>query len=171
MTDNIDFDEFLEHVGGWGVFQWKLLGVLMFSTFVLSYVGYSAILYMYTPDHWCKIPENYTEILQISEKIDLIDLMIPIDESTMEKSKCYMYDPNSISDTFGNKSNWNKIKCIHGWQYNFTGYFTSISTDVSVYLFPRLLFLDVYSSSQKQSLSTVRQIWPDQFTPFKNVKR
>ena len=131
MTDNIDFDEFLEHVGGWGVFQWKLLGVLMFSTFVLSYVGYSPILYLSTPDHWCKIPKNYTEILQISEKIDLIDLMIPVDESTMEKSKCYMYDPDSISDSFGNKSNWNKIKCVHGWHYNFTGYFTSISTDVS----------------------------------------
>ena len=132
MTVNTDFDEILEHVGGWGVFQWKLLGVLMFSTFVLSYVAYSPILFIYTPDHWCHIPQNYTEILQISNKTDLKDLMIPIDENTMEKSKCYMYDPDSIRESFENKSNWDTIKCMHGWQYNFTGYFTSISTDVSV---------------------------------------
>ena len=128
---NIDFDEILDHVGGWGIFQWKLLSVLMFSTFVMSYTGYSQILYMYTPDHWCNIPENYSQILQTeNNETDIYELMIPIDEETMKRSQCFMFDPNSLDEISGNKSNWSQIKCIHGWQYNDTGLFTSITMQV-----------------------------------------
>ena len=46
-----------------------------------------------------------------------------------------MYDPNSIDDAIsGNRSQWETTKCIHGWQYNFTGYYTSISTKVPLSL-------------------------------------
>ena len=133
--NTIDFDEILEHVGGWGIFQWKLTGVLMITTFVLSYVAFSPILYMYTPDHWCNIPQNYSDLLQISNQTNLEILegiLIPIDKVTKEKSQCFMYDPNSIDDAMSaNRSKWQTIKCMHGWQYNFTGYYSSISTKVS----------------------------------------
>ena len=101
------------------------------STFILSYVGYSQILYLYTPDHWCKIPQNYSDILNI-DPADILDFIIPIDEKTMQRSQCYMFDPKSIGDSSisSNKSNWKTVKCMHGWEYNFTGYFTSISTQV-----------------------------------------
>ena len=117
------------------MFQWKLLLVLMFSTFVMSYTGYSQILYMYTPDHWCRIPENYSEIYQISNnQTNIDDIMIPIDEDTMKRSQCFMYDPNSIDEISGNRSNWSQIKCIHGWNYNLTGLFISITTQVLIIL-------------------------------------
>ena len=135
MTDNTDFDEILDHVGGWGIFQKKLTGILMLATFVLSYVSHSPILYMYTPDHWCNIPQNYSDLLQISNQTDLEEIMIPTDKVTLKKSQCFMYDPNSIDDAISaNRSQWQTTKCIHGWQYNFTGYYTSISTKVRLSL-------------------------------------
>ena len=131
-TDCIDFDKILEHVGGWGIFQWKLTGILVLTTFVMSYVSFSPILYMYTPDHWCNIPQNYSDLLQISNQTDLEEIMIPMDKVTLKKSQCFMYDPDSIGDGISsNRSQWQTIKCMHGWQYNFTGYYTSISTKVS----------------------------------------
>ena len=150
--NTIDFDEILEHVGGWGIFQWKLTGVLMITTFVLSYVAFSPILYMYTPDHWCNIPQNYSDLLQISNQTNLEileEIMIPIDKVTLKKSQCFMYDPDSIPDAMSaNRSQWQTIKCMHGWQYNFTGYYTSISTKVSFklgFLQIRLLYARHYN--------------------------
>ena len=135
VTDNTDFDEILDHVGGWGIFQKKLTGILMLATFVLSYVSHSPILYMYTPDHWCNIPQNYSDLLQISNQTDFEEIMIPMDKVTLKKSQCFMYDPNSIDDAISaNRSQWQTTKCIHGWQYNFTGYYTSISTKVPLSL-------------------------------------
>ena len=118
-----DFDEILEHVGGWNVFQWKLLVVLIFTTYIHAFVDYSPILYMYTPNHWCHVPENYSDEIQ--------DILIPIDKTTRTKSQCLMYDPDSIENITHDKSKWKTIKCTHGWQYNLTGYFTSITTKVN----------------------------------------
>ena len=132
VNDSTDFDAILDHVGGWGMFQWKLLGVLMFSTFMMSYTLYSPILYMYTPDHWCEIPQNYSDILNINPT-DLLDLMIPIDENTLKRSQCFMFDPESIGDSIpANKSNWKTVKRMHGQHYNLTGYFKSITTQVNI---------------------------------------
>ena len=85
MTDNTDFDEILDHVGGWGIFQKKLTGILMLATFVLSYVSHSPILYMYTPDHWCNIPQNYSDLFEISNQTDLEEILIPTDKVTLKK--------------------------------------------------------------------------------------
>ena len=108
----------------------------MISTFIMSYAAYSQILYMYTPDHWCYIPQNYSEILKISNnETNIYEVLIPKDEKTMKRSQCFCYDPNSIDDFWsGNRSNWSQIKCTHGWQYNFTGLYQSITTQVNAYL-------------------------------------
>ena len=78
---------------------------------------------MYTPNHWCHVPENYSNEIQ--------DILIPIDKTTQKKSQCLMYDPDSIENITHDKSKWKIIKCTHGWQYNLTGYFTSITTKVN----------------------------------------
>ena len=154
MTDNTDFDEILDHVGGWGIFQKKLTGILMLATFVLSYVSHSPILYMYTPDHWCNIPQNYSDLLQISNQTDFEEIMIPMDKVTLKKSQCFMYDPDSIGDGISaNRSQWQTIKCMHGWQYNFTGYYSSISTKVSVK--PGLLHKKGYTCKSKFHCSLI----------------
>ena len=131
--ENIGFDEILEHIGGWGLFQWRLLGIFIFNSFMLAYVGYSPILYTYVPDHWCEIPENVTELFGLKSETELIELLIPIDENTNTRSQCKMFEPQALLENLDivNKSNIPTIKCIYGHHYNFTGYFKSISTNVS----------------------------------------
>ena len=114
----IDFEELLTKIGGWGPFQWKLLGIFIYSTFILSYVNHSSILYNYTPDHWCKIPENLTNFPKL------------FDEETQTTSKCLMYDPDLQSQNL-NLSVWPIVKCQFGYEYNLTGYFKSVPSQVS----------------------------------------
>ena len=71
---------------------------------------------MYTPDHWCNIPQNYSDLFQISNHTNLEEIMIPTDKVTLKKSQCFMYDPNSIDDAItANRSHWQTTRCIHGW--------------------------------------------------------
>ena len=81
-------------------------------------------------------------------------IMIPMDKVTLKKSQCFMYDPDSIGDGISaNRSQWQTIKCMHGWQYNFTGYYTSISTKVSVK--PGLLHKKSYTCKCKFRYSLI----------------
>ena len=48
-----DFDDVLEHVGGWGRYQMLLLVVSLPFSMLLAYAGYTPVLYLYTPDHVC----------------------------------------------------------------------------------------------------------------------
>ena len=57
-----DFDEILTHIGGWGRFQYMLTLIYFPFNIFLGYILLSPILTLYTPDHWCLIPElsNFT---------------------------------------------------------------------------------------------------------------
>ena len=103
----------------------------MTSSFKIITLGYSPILYLYVPDHWCQIPERFLVNGTIPE--DWIDVLIPVDEETGQRSQCHMYDIEDlpIPNEGNNVSSLPIIKCPAGWQYNFTDYFPTASTDVS----------------------------------------
>ena len=130
-NDKIEFDDILNHVGGWGLFQWRLLGIFIFQTFMLAYVGYSPILYTYVPDHWCHIPENMTNLFQFENETEKLDMFIPFDEMLNQRSQCQMYDSEFLLENDKNKTNVPIVKCQYGHEYNFTGYYHSVSTNVS----------------------------------------
>jgi OCT family organic cation transporter-like MFS transporter 13 len=52
-----DFDDILSYIGGWGTFQYVL--TIMFFPFniFLGYIYLSPILVLFTPPHWCLVPE------------------------------------------------------------------------------------------------------------------
>ena len=106
-------------------------------TFFLAYVGYSPILYLYVPDHWCSIPQDVQDKVSFSNMTDLLDVLIPYDENIQKRSQCYMYDVSGIDDP-NDLLNTSMVvpltKCTNGWTYNFTGYFHSASTEVSTYI-------------------------------------
>ena len=52
-----DFDDILEHVGGWGPFQYFSTLVFFLFNIFLGYVYLSPILTVYTPPHFCNIPQ------------------------------------------------------------------------------------------------------------------
>ena len=131
-VQSTEFNDVLEHIGGWNIFQWKLFAVLILVTYFHAFVDNSPILYMYTPDHWCKINENYSNSLYISNQLDIYDILIPFDTTTKKRSQCLMYNPLSIENITEDKSKWQIIKCTHGWQYNSIEHFTSVTTQVKM---------------------------------------
>ena len=52
-----DFDDILKHVGGWGPFQYLLVIIFFPFNIFLGYVYLSPILTLFTPPHWCLVPE------------------------------------------------------------------------------------------------------------------
>ena len=71
-------------------------------------------------------------MLNSSDETFLIDSIIPKDAVTQERDHCHLYDLDKIrKDNLTDVTQWPTMKCPEGFQYNFTGYFTSASTQVS----------------------------------------
>ena len=89
-----DFDDILEHVGGWGRFQHLL--ALIFCPFVMfyGYINLSPILLLFTPPHWCLVPEMANMSMELRRR-----LTIPPDAGVAGGwSQCTQY-----------KANWSKV--------------------------------------------------------------
>ena len=119
----VDFEELLDHIGGWGKFQIRLTVIFVYFTFFLAYVGYTPILYLYTPEHWCKIPDEVGKQLNISDQNSLMNLMIPKDKDG-KRSQCEMYNYTDFKEGLKPR----RIGCIHGYEYNYTEYFKSATS-------------------------------------------
>ena len=73
-----DFDDVLSHVGGWGKFQYKITLVTFLFNMFLGYVYYSPIITLYTPPHWCALPELTNLSLEVRREV-----AIPRDEAVL----------------------------------------------------------------------------------------
>ena len=86
-VDIKDFDEVLEHIGGWGPFQYLVTLIYFPFNIFLGYVLLSPILTNFTPPHWCKVPE-LDHLTMEQRKL----LAIPLDDiKSGEFSKCTQY--------------------------------------------------------------------------------
>ena len=72
-----DFDDILEHVGGWGRFQYFTTLVFFLFNMFLGYVYLSPIITLYTPPHSCRVPA-----LANTSLVDRRRLAIPPDPDT-----------------------------------------------------------------------------------------
>ena len=81
-----DFDEVLEYIGGWGPFQYLVALIFFPFNIFLGYVHLSPILILFTPPHWCKVPE-LANLTRYERKL----LSIPQDSSG-EYSQCSQYE-------------------------------------------------------------------------------
>ncbi len=142
-----DFDDMLDRVNGWGYYQKKLLGIFIPFTFFLAYVGYAPILFLYVPDHWCRIDQQLYEKANstLSDsgqdpggEAGLVDLLIPFDETRGGRSQCYVFNISDeeeleeflLRDRDSVNNDWPIKRCDLGWTYNLTDYFQSASTQV-----------------------------------------
>lgn len=111
-----DFEDVLERVGGWSAYQ-----ALVFSTFLLvcsmfgkykklsmiwiplsmsrpipAFLSYTPALFLYVPEHWCRIEAWEEEEPRplgshgLKNKEILLDLLIPKDDNG-RRSGCEMY--------------------------------------------------------------------------------
>ena len=73
-----DFDDILTYVGGWGRFQYMITLVNFLFNIFLGYVYLSPILTLYTPPHWCAVPELANLSLEARREV-----AIPKDEAVL----------------------------------------------------------------------------------------
>ena len=72
-----DFDDMLKLVGGWGPFQYLLVIIFFPFNIFLGYVYLSPILTVFTPPHWCLIPDLMNLTMVERKKMG-----IPLDTDT-----------------------------------------------------------------------------------------
>ena len=77
-----DFDSVLSEVGGWGPFQYKITLVTFLFNMFLGYVYYSPIITLYTPSHWCAVPDLGN--LSMHQRLELA---IPRDENVLGEAE------------------------------------------------------------------------------------
>lgn len=124
-----DFDEILEYIGGWGPFQYLLTLIFFPFNIFLGYVLLSPILTLFTPPHWCLVPE-LANLTREERKL----LAIPPDTKVAgEFSQCSQYVVDWSKILSGNISqsdpSWSVGKCTDGWEYEIEDYHKSITTD------------------------------------------
>ncbi|KAI8040535.1 beta-alanine transporter [Drosophila gunungcola] len=115
---SMDFDDILPLIGEFGRYQ-KLLFICMIPfSFFVAFVYFSQIFLTLVPEqHWCHVPE--LDGLDVEARLAL---SIPM--SNGEYNNCYMYDVNYTELLAQGKvmadPKWPRVKCRHGWSYNFT---------------------------------------------------
>ncbi|XP_016984828.1 organic cation transporter protein [Drosophila rhopaloa] len=115
---SMDFDDILPLIGEFGRYQ-KLLFICMIPfSFFVAFVYFSQIFLTLIPEqHWCHVPE--LDGLDVEARLAL---SIPM--SNGEYNNCYMYDVNYTEILAQGKvmadPKWPRVKCRHGWSYNFT---------------------------------------------------
>ena len=130
-----DFDDILEYVGGWGPFQYYSTLVFFLFNIFLGYVYLSPIITLYTPPHFCKIPDLIEANVSLEDRRNLA---IPPDPEVIGGfSQCKQYNVNWIeilddlkSDALNTTDNsWDVVPCQDGWDYDMEGYHVSISVE------------------------------------------
>ncbi|XP_043648369.1 organic cation transporter protein [Drosophila teissieri] len=115
---SMDFDDILPLIGEFGRYQ-KLLFICMIPfSFFVAFVYFSQIFLTLIPEqHWCHVPE--LDGLDVEARLAL---SIPMTNG--EYNNCYMYDVNYTDILAQGKvmadPKWPRVKCRHGWSYNFT---------------------------------------------------
>jgi hypothetical protein len=89
-----DFDDILKYVGGWGPFQYLLCLIFCPFNMFYGYVNLSPILILFTPPHWCQVPEMTNITMELRKQ-----LTIPLDASV----------PGGFSQCMQYAANWTKV--------------------------------------------------------------
>lgn len=109
-----DFDDILKHVGGWGPFQYLLVISFFPFNIFLGYIYLSPILTLFTPPHWCLVPE----LMNLTRE-ERKHLAIPQDSDIAGGfSQCNQYLADWSQVSFQNNTDQDKLwavgKCTSG---------------------------------------------------------
>ncbi|KAH8259314.1 hypothetical protein KR026_002200 [Drosophila bipectinata] len=115
---NLDFDDILPLIGEFGRYQKFLFICMIPFSFFVAFVYFSQIFLTLIPEqHWCHVPE--LDGLDVEARLALSIPMV-----NGEYNNCYMYDVNYTEVLAQGKvmadPKWPRVKCRHGWSYNFT---------------------------------------------------
>jgi len=124
-----DFDDMLKLVGGWGPFQYLLVIIFFPFNIFLGYVYLSPILTVFTPPHWCSIPDLMNLTMEERKK-----MAIPLDIDTGGGySQCRQYITDwskvHIEESEGPDESWPVGPCSSGWEYDLEDFHTSVTVE------------------------------------------
>lgn len=133
----MEFEDILEHAGGYGKFQRNLTILFLAPIYCLvPWFWLNKIFMLSVPEHWCNVPELEFYNLSIEAKRNLI--------SPPNDSSCSMYNVNYtdlLSKGFLKTPNDSEIiPCIAGWQYDTVNYEHTSATKVSFIIHKIILY-------------------------------
>ncbi|XP_071818635.1 solute carrier family 22 member 2-like isoform X2 [Apostichopus japonicus] len=138
----MDFDEILDHVGGFGKYQKRTILLMAFACLISSSTLYEPVFQSYEPDHWCASPEldRYNcSNLELSEaqcrhykKYVTIPYTVTDNNDTVF-SQCTKYahvsDASFSGDVPLETDNSSVVDCDAGWNYDKSEYESTLVTD------------------------------------------
>ncbi|XP_063601034.1 solute carrier family 22 member 13-like [Penaeus indicus] len=108
-----------------------LFGVAAFMNIFVAFAYFGQIFMILTPPHWCRAPPGL-EDLNLTEA-QLKELTLPRRENG-EFQSCARYDINFTQVVESNLSwpdpDWPLTSCTHGWTYNFSLYYPTITSQL-----------------------------------------
>lgn len=126
------FSDILKLVGDDGPFQRHLLYFLFAPlALVMGLIIHSSVFMVYTPDHWCHVPQLADKPLEIQK-----ELIRPLIIKHNKYDSCHMYDIDydQVSKSLrlpDNKTDLLTKKCDNGWVYDKSDFTETAATKVS----------------------------------------
>ncbi|XP_042897774.1 carcinine transporter isoform X2 [Parasteatoda tepidariorum] len=119
LSKEMDFEDILKDVGGFGMYQKILVFAFLIPSFiVVPWFSMNSIFISSTPDHWCYVPELASSNLSFETQQYLI--RPPSDRKCLRYDVDYSYILRTGNITVD--QNWPTKKCDQGWQYDTTDY-------------------------------------------------
>ena len=109
-----DFSDILKQVGGWGPFQFLLMFAFFPFNIFLGYVSHSPVLTLFTPPHWCKVPQ----LMNLTKEHRKL-LAIPIEDGQYSKCRQYIVDWSQVNFSTQNFDN-NNIFAVVSRKHDFS---------------------------------------------------
>lgn len=123
----MEFEDLLEDIGDFGKYQKRLIWYFLVpSAALLPWFSMNILFMVFTPDHWCNIPELATSNLSIHMQRRLV--------APEDNSSCFRYDFNYtealLSDRWQLKNDTLLVPCDRGWKYDNTYFDETAATKV-----------------------------------------
>ncbi|XP_047479654.1 solute carrier family 22 member 3-like isoform X2 [Penaeus chinensis] len=127
-----DFDSVFDYIGGFGWYQSILFAATCYLCVLCCCVYFGQLFMTLTPPHWCRAPPEL-EALNLTQE-ELKNLTIPRHPNGKEFLACHRYDVNFTevleSDTPWPDPSWPLAPCTHGWTYNYSFYYPTITSQL-----------------------------------------
>ncbi|GBL63584.1 hypothetical protein AVEN_94549-1, partial [Araneus ventricosus] len=117
LKSELEFENLLEDVGDFGKYQKRLIIFFLIpSAALLPWFTMNILFLVFTPDHWCNVPEVASSNLSLEVQKSII--------APHERLSCYRYDLNYTEFLMRGdlhvKNETPIIPCDSGWQYDTT---------------------------------------------------
>ncbi|XP_042235055.1 organic cation transporter protein-like [Homarus americanus] len=127
-----EFDSVFNHIGGFGRYQMGLFVVNCIMNVFLAFIYFGQMFMTLTPPHWCRPPPGLQELNLTQE--ELMHLTIPKDNTSEKFLQCRRYDVDFVEVRNNNHSwpntSWPTVKCTHGWNYDYSFYYPTITSQL-----------------------------------------